>query len=549
MDAVAIRVTLEHMSNPDPLIRRVSAEMLGKLDLPSATAALINALQDQDAEVRCCALKGMARPAAAPALLEIAARLADPSPLVRSQAVDTLRVLAQYPHGLTVMLSPLLNDQDAGVRVRAAAALLSIGEQEQARGMLRKMALSGDEDARVLALNALSEVGDPQAIILFGKDVAEPHTSPAVRRAAASVLGACGASAIPILKAALALDNNFVQAGIASALGRIGEAALSPVLDALTEQATEPGALGALELLPAWKESVRLRKYAKSRIESSIFYETLRQAIPAAGDDQLRLLNDSLLLRARRDGIFVLRAIRLLINTEGGADRETLSTAIENLQSRNQAQHAVALEALESIREIKLVRPLFRNWEPGQEAKSTLSEHEAIALLLNEKDNWLRECANYVISSKDKPMEPLTSLSIMDRVLILRRVPLLTDLAPADLKRVAEISTELDFSDGDMICEQGEPGDELYVIVSGEVRVLVNHPGQPEKEIAHRVAGEVVGEMSIISGDIRVASVSAAGDVRILCLDRLSFESLLRERPEVSMAVMRELCNRLKQMM
>ena len=146
-------------------------------------------------------------------------------------------------------------------------------------------------------------------------------------------------------------------------------------------------------------------------------------------------------------------------------------------------------------------------------------------------------------------MEPLTSLSIMDRVLILRRVPLLTDLAPADLKRVAAISTELDFSDGDMICEQGEPGDELYVIASGEVRVLVNHPGQPEKEIAHRVAGEVVGEMSIISGDMRAASVSATGDVHIICLDRLSFESLLRERPEVSMAVMRELCNRLKQMM
>ena len=254
-------------------------------------------------------------------------------------------------------------------------------------------------------------------------------------------------------------------------------------------------------------------------------------------------------MRIRQDGIFALRAIRLLISTEGGADRETLSTAIENLQSRNLAQHAIALESLESVREIKLVRPLFRIWEQGQEAKSTLSEHEAIALLLNEEDTWLRECANYVIFSKDKTMEPLTSLSIMDRVLILRRVPLLADLAPAELKRVAEISTELDFSDGDMICEQGEPGDELYVIVSGEVRVLVNHPGQPEKEIARRVAGEVVGEMSIISGDMRVASVSATGDVRILCLDRLSFESLLRERPEVSMAVMRELCNRLKQMM
>jgi CRP-like cAMP-binding protein len=53
--------------------------------------------------------------------------------------------------------------------------------------------------------------------------------------------------------------------------------------------------------------------------------------------------------------------------------------------------------------------------------------------------------------------------------------------------------------------------------------------------------------MSIISGETRMASVIASSDVRVLCLDRLSFESLLRERPEVSLAVMRVLCNRLKQ--
>ena len=146
-------------------------------------------------------------------------------------------------------------------------------------------------------------------------------------------------------------------------------------------------------------------------------------------------------------------------------------------------------------------------------------------------------------------METLTTLSTMERVLLLRRVPLLTDLSPADLQRVASISTELGFLDGDVICEQGEPGDEMYVIISGEVRVVVSHEGQPEKEIAHRAAGDVVGEMSLISGDTRIASVLAVGDVRMLCLDRLSFESLLRERPEVSMAIMRELCSRLKQLM
>ncbi len=555
LDAAAIRVTLDGMSNPDPVIRRVSAEILGKLELPAAIAALVNGLQDQDVEVRCAALKGLARPSAAAALLEIAVHLTDPWPVARARAVDTLRALTPYPRGLRALLTPLLNDPDSSVRVRVAVALLSLGEREDARGLLRQMSILGNVDERVLALNALAEVGDPQALILFATELDDTHAPPAVRRAAASALGLCGASAIPTLKAALATDDTFVQAGIASALGRIGETALPSVLDALTDPASEQGALGALEQLPAWKNTGRVRDYAKSRIESSIHYETLRQAIPSTENDRLCLLNGSLAVRARRDGIFALRALSLLIIPEGGIipegdnDRETLSAAIENLQSRNPVQHSNALEALESIRDVALVRPLFRIWEPGQEAKPAFGAQEAIAQLVNEADDWLRACANYVNFSKDQPMEPLTTLSIMDRVLLLRRVPLLADLSPVDLQRVAAISTELDFLDGDVICEQGEPGDELYVIISGEVRVVVSHAGQPEKEIAHRVAGEVVGEMSIISGDTRVASLIATGDVHILCLDRLSFESLLRERPEVCMAVMRELCKRLKQSM
>ena len=72
-------------------------------------------------------------------------------------------------------------------------------------------------------------------------------------------------------------------------------------------------------------------------------------------------------------------------------------------------------------------------------------------------------------------METLTTLSTMERVLLLRRVPLLADLSPADLQRVAAIATEHDFVNDEIICEQGEAGDEMYVIVSGEVRIVVNN--------------------------------------------------------------------------
>ena len=144
-------------------------------------------------------------------------------------------------------------------------------------------------------------------------------------------------------------------------------------------------------------------------------------------------------------------------------------------------------------------------------------------------------------------MDTLSSLSIMERILLLRRVSLLADLSPSDLKRVAAITTEQHFLDGEVIFEQDEPGDEMYVVVSGEVRVLVRDGKKGEKEVARRKVGETVGEMSVISGSVRSATLAAGGDVHLLCLDQKSFEGLLRERPEVSLAVMRMLCERLQQ--
>jgi len=495
--------------------------------------------------VRAAALKGLARPEAAAALLEISACLADASPVVRARAVDTLPALTHYPHSLQALLTPRLEDPAAVVRVRAAVALLRLGEAERARSLLRQMAMLGSEEERVLALQALAEVGDPQAQPLFETELADLHAPPAVRHAAAGSLGACGVRAIPALREALGTQDEFVLGGVAEALGQIGEMALPAVLESLADPALEKGGLAALERLPAWKEAGRVRAYARSRVESSMHYEALREAIPASGNDRMGLLNESLAVRARQDGLSALRGLGTL------SDRETLAVAVKNLQSRNPAQISDAVEALDSIHDHAMIRPLFRIWDPGHAGKPAFGIQAALAELIQENDTWLRACAAYAIGSftEEQSMETMTTLSSMDRVLLLRRVPLLEDLTPEELQRVAAISTDLDFEDGELICEQGEAGDQMYVIVSGEVRVAVKQAEQPEKEIARRGAGDVVGEMSIISGEPRVASVIAVGEVRSLCLDRLNFESLLRERPEISLAVMRELCKRIKNLL
>jgi CRP-like cAMP-binding protein len=134
----------------------------------------------------------------------------------------------------------------------------------------------------------------------------------------------------------------------------------------------------------------------------------------------------------------------------------------------------------------------------------------------------------------------------MDRILFFRRVPLFAALSPVDLKQVAAIADEQIFSDGEAIAYQGEQGDAMFVIVSGEVRVCVESNGQ-ETEVARRKSGDYVGELSIISGEPRIASLIASGDVRALCIDQKSFEGLIRERPGVSLVIIQVLAKRLKE--
>jgi CRP-like cAMP-binding protein len=87
----------------------------------------------------------------------------------------------------------------------------------------------------------------------------------------------------------------------------------------------------------------------------------------------------------------------------------------------------------------------------------------------------------------------------------------------------------------------------MYIIVSGEVRVVTGANGGDRIELARRKPGDYVGEMAIISQQPRMASLVAAGEVRTLCIGQKQFEGILRERPETSLAVMRVLCERLRE--
>ena len=137
--------------------------------------------------------------------------------------------------------------------------------------------------------------------------------------------------------------------------------------------------------------------------------------------------------------------------------------------------------------------------------------------------------------------DTIPTLANVQRVAFLRQVPLFSELPPEDMQPIALVAEEHVFAEGETIAEQGDVGDTLYVIVEGAVRVE-DATGAP---IAIRRAGEVIGEMAVISSQPRLATLVADSDLRVLEIDKRAFDAVLRERPEVALAMMRLLVNRL----
>lgn len=111
-----------------------------------------------------------------------------------------------------------------------------------------------------------------------------------------------------------------------------------------------------------------------------------------------------------------------------------------------------------------------------------------------------------------------------------------------DLLDVFKDSEDIvDFPAGDVIIREGEEGSQMYVVIEGEVAISIK-----DKLIATASRGEIVGEMALISPDLRSATVTARSDSQLAVIDQGSFESLLQHVPEFTMYVMGVLADRLK---
>lgn len=123
---------------------------------------------------------------------------------------------------------------------------------------------------------------------------------------------------------------------------------------------------------------------------------------------------------------------------------------------------------------------------------------------------------------------------------LLAGVPLFTQLGSRELRRVAQLADVLDRPAGHTLMRQGEVGREAMVMVTG--RASVERDGQRLNEIG---PGSVVGEMALLSGRPRVATVTLLTEAELLVLARREFQALMGEMPSVRTQVLECLALRL----
>ncbi|HZP37623.1 MAG TPA: cyclic nucleotide-binding domain-containing protein [Methylomirabilota bacterium] len=123
----------------------------------------------------------------------------------------------------------------------------------------------------------------------------------------------------------------------------------------------------------------------------------------------------------------------------------------------------------------------------------------------------------------------------------LQRVPLFSGFNDRELRRVAALSTIREARAGSVITQIGDPGDSFFIIIDGMAAVRT-----PVGAGSQLKAGDCFGEMSLIDGEPRSATIEATTDLRLLAVDRVHFWRLLDETPELIRRILTILSRRVR---
>lgn len=126
----------------------------------------------------------------------------------------------------------------------------------------------------------------------------------------------------------------------------------------------------------------------------------------------------------------------------------------------------------------------------------------------------------------------------------LRQIPMFSGVDTGKLKLLAFAGETIACVKGEVLFRQGEPSDAVYVVLDGEVDIS-RESGGTRIHLNRLGAGQIIGEIGVLCDRTRTATVEAAADLQLLRIEKSVFLDFVRELPQLSLAIIRELSERL----
>jgi len=524
-------------------------------------------------QVRIACVDALASAQTAPALVSILRALDDPEPAVRLAGARGSGQGDGPTEMLRRRLRDALRDPDPGVRAEVALQLAAEGEPT-----LREMARSSDaaaavealerlpaalkrdaearlEDAdaalRAAALRCLARIESGASIPSAQLEAELGHEDARVRSAAAALLGARrDPESAPALARVLDDPVRAVREDAAEGLAALGDAgvrAAAPLADGrrpwTAEAALQTLAIeGSAEARRLLENAFRRRVYevwhslvslSAVEVDSSLGAQALRAALGNLIARNLwlafrilELLEDATIVRSVRRGLRVA-------SVRGRADAlEVLS----HLGDRAGAQLLVLLHEDGPLEE-KLPAVASEISAPRDTA-GVLEEARS------SEDRWLKMAA--ALYSRKGDEGPREEEATMESLLALRRVSLFAHLSLEQLEAIHQAMREAEYIVGEIVVREGDPGDELFVLLEGEVQAFRAYGTDRQTLLSTMKPVSYFGEIAVLDSAPRSATNVVSKDARLLALGGEHFRELILRFPELSFEVFRVLCGRIR---
>ncbi len=572
-------------SHSDPSVRAEAASYLAERGASRHAERLKTLMDDPFEATRASAIAAYCRLSGADAVPVVVPRLQDPSLSTRGSAIVALirhgglggllhagrplqdllvstnaeerrqgaEILGELAvPGFFHPIQDLLADPVPSVRAAALRAAQTVAAPELVPALLNALDDSSSRGAAVRALVA-STAGDPSRLAGLARD---PALATPARVALVRALGKAGAGASPHL-AGLAFDGEE----------RVRAAAYASMLDLRADGALSP------------VEPEKLREQLRGEIRSA--FERRVTLADLETDTAHPLLLDALGAGVKRDQDRVLALVALLY------PRLALDPLRQAMSQADARLRANAIELIENVAQAEkdvLVPYVGGSASEREEAARLLGvtsqpPHVHVGRLLTSPDPWIRLCALASAGRSARPElrpaieaelaspDPLfratarqvlgtpadgagqesegeirMPLAPLEKVLFLKQVSLFREIPAEDVAALLPIADEVSFQAGDVVIREGDTGDALYLIVEGTIGISAG--GVPTgKRLGSR---DVIGELSILTGDPRSVTCTAESEVLALRIHREPFWQLMRERPEVPVGLVKILTGYLK---